>query len=116
MQGSATLSMAYAGALFADSCLRGLNGDSKVFDYSYVESDITDVPYFSSRVDLGPDGMYLALTHAGSVSVCSRVEALILSSVAHAVHRQVMIPARNQAGQAFCSPVSRGSIALVSSM
>ena len=48
--------MAYAGALFADSCLRGLNGDSNVFDYSYVESDVTDVPYFSSRVDLGPEG------------------------------------------------------------
>lgn len=48
--------MAYAGALFADSCLRGLNGDSNVFDYSYVESDITDVPFFSSRVDLGPEG------------------------------------------------------------
>ena len=27
MQGSATLSMAYAAALFADSCLRGLNGE-----------------------------------------------------------------------------------------
>lgn len=48
--------MAYAGALFADSCLRGLNGDSNVFDYSYVESDVTDLPYFSSRVDLGPEG------------------------------------------------------------
>lgn len=51
--------MAYAGALFADSCLRGLNGDSNVFDYSYVESDITDVPFFSSRVDLGPEGKAL---------------------------------------------------------
>ena len=51
--------MAYAGALFADSCLRGLNGDSNVFDYSYVESDITDVPFFSSRVDLGPEGKTL---------------------------------------------------------
>ena len=59
LQGSATLSMAYAGALFADSCLRGLNGDSNVFDYSYVESDITDVPFFSSRVDLGPEGNML---------------------------------------------------------
>ena len=52
--------MAYAGALFADSCLRGLNGDNNVFDYSYVESDITDVPYFSSRVDLGPEGLHLS--------------------------------------------------------
>lgn len=61
LQGSATLSMAYAGALFADSCLRGLNGDSNVFDYSYVESDVTDAPYFSSRVDLGPEGDIQAL-------------------------------------------------------
>ena len=59
VQGSATLSMAYAGALFADSCLRGLNGDSNVFDYSYVDSDVTDVPFFSSRIDLGPEGTCL---------------------------------------------------------
>lgn len=56
MQGSATLSMAYAGALFADSCLRGLNGEDGVWDYSYVESDVTDAPFFASKVDLGPDG------------------------------------------------------------
>lgn len=59
--------MAYAGALFADSCLRGLNGDSNVFDYSYVESDITDVPFFSSRVDLGPEGNTSAMFCAYSM-------------------------------------------------
>ena len=83
LQGSATLSMAYAGALFADSCLRGLNGDSNVFDYSYVESDVTDVPYFSSRVDLGPEGdifcpyaittMFLQCCHMS----CSRTVLLV---------------------------------------
>jgi H+/gluconate symporter-like permease len=31
LQGSATLSMAYAAALFADSVLRGLNGERFVF-------------------------------------------------------------------------------------
>ena len=62
--------MAYAGALFADSCLRGLNGDSNVFDYSYVESDVTDVPFFSSRVDLGPDGTH-TLAHPVCVHDCA---------------------------------------------
>ena len=31
-KGSATLSMAYAGALFADACLRGLNGEAGVVE------------------------------------------------------------------------------------
>eukprot|EP00891_Asterochloris_glomerata_P000816 jgi/Astpho2/816/Aster-00670 len=56
-KGSATLSMAYAGALFADACLRGLNGESNIFDYTYVESEVTEVPYFASKVELGPDGV-----------------------------------------------------------
>lgn len=56
-KGSATLSMAYAGALFADACLRGLNGENNVTEYSYVESDvIPGVPFFSSKVKLGPEG------------------------------------------------------------
>ena len=76
VQGSATLSMAYAGALFADSCLRGLNGDSNVFDYSYVESDVTDVPFFSSRVDLGPDGKQ-SLAHPICVHDCSVVQKTV---------------------------------------
>merc|ERR1711871_128199 len=37
-KGSATLSMAYAGALMADSCLRGLNGEPGVVECSFVES------------------------------------------------------------------------------
>lgn len=56
-KGSATLSMAYAGALFADACLRGLNGENNVFEYTYVESDVTEVPYFASKVELGPEGV-----------------------------------------------------------
>lgn len=56
LQGSATLSMAYAGALFADACLRGLNGDPDVIECSYVASSITEVPYFSSKVKLGKNG------------------------------------------------------------
>lgn len=56
LQGSATLSMAYAGALFADACLRGLNGDSNVVEPTFVESKITELPFFASKVRLGPSG------------------------------------------------------------
>jgi hypothetical protein len=48
--------MAYAGALFADACLRGLNGDPDVIECTYVASNITEVPFFSSKVKLGKNG------------------------------------------------------------
>ena len=54
--GSATLSMAYAAARFAESCLRGLQGD-KVYECAYLESNLVDgVGYFASKVQLGPNG------------------------------------------------------------
>lgn len=53
--------MAYAGALFADACLRGLNGDPDVIECSYVASNITEVPYFSSKVKLGKNGEYCGI-------------------------------------------------------
>lgn len=55
--GSATLSMAYAGARFADSLLRAAAGE-KVVECAYVESDvIPECKYFSTPVELGPDGV-----------------------------------------------------------
>jgi len=56
-KGSATLSMAYAGAIFADACLSGLNGVAGVEQCSYVESDVERVPFFATKVTLGPDGV-----------------------------------------------------------
>ena len=56
-KGSATLSMAYAGALFADACLRAKNGEANIVECTYVESKVTKVPYFSSKVTLGRDGV-----------------------------------------------------------
>lgn len=55
-KGSATLSMAYAGALFAEAVLRGLNGNESVVECAYVDSSVTESPFFSSKVKLGPDG------------------------------------------------------------
>eukprot|EP00244_Chara_vulgaris_P010065 TRINITY_DN44_c0_g1_i3.p1 TRINITY_DN44_c0_g1~~TRINITY_DN44_c0_g1_i3.p1 ORF type:complete len:353 (+),score=71.17 TRINITY_DN44_c0_g1_i3:39-1061(+) len=56
-KGSATLSMAYAGAIFADACLKGLNGMEDVIQCTYVQSSVTDLPYFASKVTLGTKGV-----------------------------------------------------------
>ncbi|KAB2615971.1 tRNA dimethylallyltransferase 9 [Pyrus ussuriensis x Pyrus communis] len=56
-KGSATLSMAYAGAIFADACLKGLNGVPDVVECSYVQSSITELPFFASKVRLGKNGV-----------------------------------------------------------
>ncbi|CAD6268790.1 unnamed protein product [Miscanthus lutarioriparius] len=49
-KGSATLSMAYAGAVFADACLKGLNGVPDIVECSFVQSTVTELPFFASKV------------------------------------------------------------------
>ncbi|KAJ4824202.1 hypothetical protein Tsubulata_013057 [Turnera subulata] len=55
--GSATLSMAYAAARFVESSLRALDGDSDVYECTFVESELTELPFFASRVKLGKNGV-----------------------------------------------------------
>ncbi|KAM3955754.1 malate dehydrogenase 2 [Aphomia sociella] len=55
--GSATLSMAFAGARLADAILRGLKGDSNVVECAYIKSDITEAAYFANPVLLGKNGV-----------------------------------------------------------
>ncbi|KAM7360529.1 malate dehydrogenase 2 [Cochliomyia hominivorax] len=55
--GSATLSMAYAGARFAGSLLRGLNGESNVVECSYVQSNVTEATFFATPLVLGKSGL-----------------------------------------------------------
>lgn len=54
--GSATLSMAYAGAKFTHALLRGLNGEKGVVTPTFVKSDLfanQGIDFFSSNVELG---------------------------------------------------------------
>jgi len=51
--GSATLSMAFAGAKFTTSMCRAILGESNVVECSFVESTVTDSPYFSTPVLIG---------------------------------------------------------------
>jgi len=55
-KGSATLSMAYAGARFGKAVLRGLAG-TEATECAYVMSSITELPYFSSKVTFGASGV-----------------------------------------------------------
>lgn len=55
--GSATLSMAYAAARFVESSLRALDGDGDVYECVFVESNLTELPFFASRVKLGRNGV-----------------------------------------------------------
>ncbi|KAJ7062832.1 NAD-malate dehydrogenase [Mycena amicta] len=58
--GSATLSMAYAGAKFANAVLRGLNGEKGVVTPTFVKSPLyadQGVDFFSSNVELGVNGV-----------------------------------------------------------
>jgi len=55
-KGSATLSMAYAGARLGKAVLRGLAGMDTV-ECAYVESNITSLPYFATKVTFGKEGV-----------------------------------------------------------
>ncbi|XLT11813.1 hypothetical protein HN51_057503 [Arachis hypogaea] len=49
--------MAYAAARFLESSLRALDGDGDVYECSFVQSDLTELPFFASRVKLCQKGV-----------------------------------------------------------
>lgn len=58
--GSATLSMAYAGAVFAERLLQAAAGAKDVIECSYVESPVAKAQgcdFFSTQIRLGPNGV-----------------------------------------------------------
>merc|ERR1719229_1273951 len=59
-KGSATLSMAYAGARFGKAVLAGLSGRKRT-ECAYCKSDVTDLPYFTQKVVFGEGGIVKVL-------------------------------------------------------
>jgi malate dehydrogenase len=56
--GSATLSMAYAGAEFAFTLLKALRGDKGLSECTFVQSnEVKGLDFFSTRVELGKNGV-----------------------------------------------------------
>ena len=67
-EGSATLSTAYAGAIFAEQCLRGLAGEKDIVDYAYVDEEALGsaetnpgIPFFSRKCKFGVGGIEAVL-------------------------------------------------------
>jgi len=59
-KGSATLSMAYSGARMASAVLKGLAG-TPTTECAYVASNISELPYFTSKVTFGRSGVQSVL-------------------------------------------------------
>lgn len=55
--GSATLSMAYAGARFTFSILEAMNGKQGIVECAYVASNVTEASFFATQLKLGPNGI-----------------------------------------------------------
>lgn len=56
--GSATLSMAKAGAQFTSSLIRALKGEKGIVECAYVESDVVkECKWFATPVELGKNGV-----------------------------------------------------------
>lgn len=55
--GSATLSMAYAGYVFAENVVRALKGEAGIVQCAYVQSTLTEAPFFASPCKFGPNGV-----------------------------------------------------------
>lgn len=79
-KGSATLSMAYAAAKFAESCLKAIQGQPGVMEYAYVSSHLTELPFFASPLRLGPNGIevcrFLCCICIQALSVCCSAPSL----------------------------------------
>jgi len=55
--GSATLSMAYAGARFVNNLLRAMNGEEGITECAMVSSDVAGTGYFALQVMFGKEGV-----------------------------------------------------------
>lgn len=91
--GSATLSMAAAAARFVDSCLRAMAGAQGVVECAFVASQITQLPYFASRVRLGRAGAEEVL----SLGRLNEAEAEALSAALPQLKQEIA------KGEAFAS-------------
>lgn len=58
VQGSATLSMAYAAAKFAENLIEALEGAQGKIECAYVKSSETEAAYFATPLLLGVSRIY----------------------------------------------------------
>ena len=94
-KGSATLSMAYAAAKFAESCVLALQGQA-VVECAYVESHLTDLPFFASQVRLGPSGVEVRYLMAYPVCVWHFLQLRCIDLAASMKGKETQVKNSNQ--------------------
>ena len=77
--GSATLSMAYAGSVFADAVLQGLSGKRGIIMPVYVEQNVHGCQFFASQCEMGREGIEKILPIPTNIT--AREEAAINAAV-----------------------------------
>ncbi|CAR30730.1 hypothetical protein ZYGR_0P00320 [Zygosaccharomyces rouxii] len=86
--GSATLSMAQAGAVFANAVLSGLAGERDVVANSFVDSPLyksEGIDFFSSPITLGPEGV----TKIHPIGEISSEEAELLAKAKETLKKNI---------------------------
>ncbi|KAG8306939.1 malate dehydrogenase, mitochondrial-like [Homalodisca vitripennis] len=93
---SATLSMAYAGALFVDDLCRAITGEPNIVHCAYVTSEVEEVKYLATPVILGPDGIEKNL----GVGKTSELESTLLKEAINIIRQSI------EKGEEFVHKVS----------
>lgn len=62
--------MAYAGARFVFSLLDAMSGKQGVVECAFVRSDVTEVPYFSTPLQLGVCTLFTSQDLETAATVC----------------------------------------------
>eukprot|EP00606_Chrysophyceae_sp_TOSAG23-5_P001151 GSChrysophyteH2.ASY1.ANO1.91.1 assembled CDS len=70
-EGSATLSMAYAGQRFTSQLLKAMKGEKDIVECAFVENSLTPASFFSTPVKLGPNGAE-EIQHFGDLSAAEQ--------------------------------------------
>lgn len=96
--GSATLSMAYAAARFAEACMRAMAGEAGVVECAFVASALTSLPFFASPLRLGRAGVeeFLPLGPLGDLE--QRNYDSMLKELGGSIQKGVEFAAKRAAG------------------
>jgi len=95
-KGSATLSMAYAGAKFGRAVLAGLAGE-RTTQCAYVISSITELPFFTLKATFGPNGV----EQVHPIGPLTEYETRRLAEASKQLKEEI------EAGMSFLKPASK---------
>lgn len=67
---TAVLLQAYAAARMAESVLLGLDGNEDIYECAFVDSSVTNLPFFASKVSLSADSANICVFTQTTCNTC----------------------------------------------